>query len=317
MQEIIDLSLQFAKYAAVGGAGLMVLRGTIFTVEQQTEALVSRFNKYTGTPRRPGLNFKIPLVDKVDARISTALKKIDAKLATKTKDEQFVDLPISIQLEITDTAKYYYDTTKPNEQISNIVSAEVRKYANEKDFAELYSDREEISRQVIKSVISEMGDYGVQLRRIVIDEPQPDKSTVEAYNDVKASERRRDAAKNNADAERILMVGRAQADKERNELVGLGIKAFRKSIAESYIETRQALIDAGVDPKSADAFMAEAMRLDTMRDVGEKGNLIVMALEGSGQNKDVFPQVLAALKAQEQNNAPGANVSVGPAAPSA
>lgn len=309
--DLIDLGLSSLKYVAAAGGAAIVLKGAFFTVAQQTEGLVSRFGKYTGAPRTTGLNVKIPFVDKVDARISTALLALDAKLDSKTQDEQFVQLPISIQFEIKDTAKYYYKSRNANEQIKNIVSAEVRKYANTKDFNQLYSDREEISDAVIQSVSRDMDDYGVQLRRIVIDEPEPDANTKQAYNDVRASERRRDAARNNAEAKKIEMVETAKADKERNELIGQGIKSFRKAVAESYIETRKALIDAGVDEVAADTFMAEAMRLDTMRDIGERGNLVVMALESKGSDgASVMAQVIAAQKAgsaqkpaNEQDNA--------------
>lgn len=296
-----------AYYGATVGVPVVALYQTLFTIGQQQEGLVSRFGKYTGSTRKTGLNVKIPFIDKVDARVSTALQKLDAPLSTKTKDDQFVKLPISMHIEVQNTAKFYYDTTKPWDQISDLVSAEVRKYANEKDFNELYSDREQISEAVKASVAEEMKDYGVVLRRVVIDEPQPDENTKEAYNDVRASERRKDAAKNNAEAERIMSVAQAQADKERNELMGQGIASFRRSIANSYIETRKALVDAGIDPIAADNFMSEMMRMDTLRDVGQQGNMVIMALENPGSDSSVMPQVMAAMeavnkKAPEQNN---------------
>ena len=141
--------------------------------------MVSRFGKYRGTPRTPGLHVKIPLVDKVDQKVSTALQQIPANLDTKTTDDQFVTLPISIQFSVSDTAKYFYDTTDPNGQIKDIVTAEVRKYTSKKDFQELYDERQEISDAVIESVKSELQDYGIIVTRIVIDEPQPDEDFID------------------------------------------------------------------------------------------------------------------------------------------
>lgn len=314
MSDLVSTIANGAAYAGAAGVGFIALKSTFFNVAQQTEGLVSRFGKYTGKPRPTGLNVKIPFVDKLDARVSTALQTLNAKLDCKTKDDQFVELPISIQFEVVDSEKYFYKTDKPTAQISDIVSAEVRKKSNEKDFEQLYSDRQLISDEVIESVKGDIEDYGVRLKRIVIDEPQPDANTKQAYNDVRASERRRDAARNEADAKRIIMVETARADKERNELMGEGIKSFRKSVAESYIETRKALIAEGVDEAAADSFMAEAMRLDTMRDVGEKGNLIVMALNGEDK-ASTMPQVLAALEAGKKKPAAEQNNSGAPSAP--
>lgn len=317
MQDLADLAVTGAKYAAAAGGVGILLKSTFFTVAQETEGLVSRFGKYTGTPRTTGLNFKVPFIDKVDQRVPLALQTIPMNLDAKTKDEQFVKLPVSLQFTIEDTAKYHYKTRDPETQIKEIVSKAVRNYVNTRDFNELYSeaqaDSDEAAQTVASRIEDDLNDYGIVIRRIVIEDPEPDQNTKDAYNDVRASERRKDAARNNAEAKKIEMVETARADKERNELMGEGIKSFRKSIAESYIETRAALIDAGVDETAADAFMAEAMRLDTMRDVGEKGNLIVMALDSAGADTGSIPSVMAALKAHdrvlndaapEQNNKP-------------
>lgn len=272
-------------------------RKTFFNVEQNKEGLVSRFGKYTETPRTAGLNLKIPFIDKLDTQVSTALTAIPAELETKTSDDQFIKLPIDIQFEVSDTAKYYYKSNNPNDQIKTIVSAAVRKSTSGKTFADIYSMRQEISDNVKEAVLDEVSDYGIDIRRIVIDEPQADANVKDAYNRVKASEREKQAAENEAQAQYIKSVKSAEADKQRNALIGEGVKAFRKSVAESYIETRQALIDAGVDETAADEFMTEAMRLDTMRDAAEKGNVIVMDTARGAQNDNHMSDVLAALKA--------------------
>lgn len=273
-----------------------------YTVPQRSKGMLTRFGKYTGTPKGPGLRFKWPIIDRVH-RVSQALQQIPANLATKSSDDQFVMLPISIQFWVNDTEKYYFDTTDPDEQISDIITAEVRKYTSRKDFQALYDEREEISDDVKKGVFNDLQDYGVTIARIVIDEPQPDETTKEAYNSVKASERHLEAARNNAQAEYVRTVKIAEADAKRNELIGEGVKSFRKSISESYIETRQALLDAGVQSAAADIFMTEAMRLDTMRDVGESGNLVVMALDQTQSDPNIMPQVLAAMKAPDKGSA--------------
>ena len=107
-------------------------------------------------------------------------------------------------------------------------------------------------------------------------------------------------AKNDAEAEYIKIV-KAEAD-QKQWIDGQGVKSFRMSIAQSYIETREILVNVGVDEQSADAFMTESMRLDTMRDVGEKGNLVVMALDKSGVENNVMPQVIAGLKTAKVTN---------------
>ncbi len=289
-----------APYIGYGVGALLTYitaKKTLFTVGQNKEGLVSRFGKYVGAPKTSGLNWKIPFIDKLDTQVSTALTAIPAELETKTSDDQFIRLPIDIQFEVRDTAKFYYQSNNPTEQIKTIVSAAVRKSTSGKTFAEIYSLRQEISDNVKENVLDEIADYGIDIKRIVIDEPQADENVKSAYNRVKASEREKQAAENEAQAAYIKSVKAAEADKERNSLIGEGVKAFRKSVAESYIETRQSLIEAGVDEKAADAFMTEAMRLDTMRDAAEKGNVIIMdTAKGKAQNDNSMADVLAAMR---------------------
>jgi regulator of protease activity HflC (stomatin/prohibitin superfamily) len=248
-----------------------------FTVSQRTEALITFFGKHVRTEDRPGLNVKWPWpFNIVTAKIPTDLRQVDEKLDTKTKDDLFVRLPITIQYEVTNTGRYYFDTSHPIDQMNKIVSASVRKYTSGKDFQELYTERDEISQGVIDDVRKQVLDYGINIRRIVVDEPAAPKDVQDSYNRVRASEREKDAATNEAAADYIRRVKGAEADKERNILIGQGVAGFRQSIAEGYATIRQTLVQEGVDPSVADRFMEEAMRLDTIRDVGEKGNMVIV-----------------------------------------
>jgi regulator of protease activity HflC (stomatin/prohibitin superfamily) len=249
----------------------------LFTVPQKREALITFFGKHVRTEHRPGLHLKWPWpFNIVAARIPTDLRQVNEMLDTKTKDDLFVRLPITIQYEITDTARFYFDTDTPIEQMNKIVSASVRKYTSGKEFQELYDERDEISLAVIDDVKAQIMDYGINIRRIVVDEPSAPREVQDSFNRVRASEREKDAATNEAAADYIRSVKAAEADKQRNILIGEGVAGFRQSIAEGYADIRQNLVSKGVNPDIADRFMEEAMRLDTMRDIGEKGNMVIV-----------------------------------------
>lgn len=257
----------------------------LFTVPQRREALITFFGKHVRTEHRAGLQVKWPWpFNIVAARIPTDLRQVNEMLDTKTKDDLFVRLPITIQYEITDTARFYFDTDTPIEQMSKIVSASVRKYTSGKDFQELYDERDEISLAVIDDVKKQIMDYGINIRRIVVDEPSAPKDVQDSFNRVRASEREKDAATNEAAADYIRSVKAAEADKQRNILIGEGVAGFRQSIAEGYADIRKKLVDEGVNPDIADRFMEEAMRLDTMRDIGEKGNMVIVMPDARGDS---------------------------------
>lgn len=270
-------TLQTIFACAAAGIGLGYLSTMIYTVKQKHEALITSFGKHVKTEHDAGLKFKQPWpFQSVEEKVFTGLDQLTETLDTKTKDNLFVQLPITIQYRVNDSATYHFDTDEPEAQMGKIVSASVRKYTSGKDFQELYDERDEISDAVIDDVAEQIKDYGIDIERIVVDEPTAPADVQDAYNRVRASEREKDAAQNEADADYIKRVRGAEADKERNILIGEGVAGFRKSIAEGYAEIRTQLIDKGVDPQVADSFMEEAMRLDTIRDVGEKGNMIIV-----------------------------------------
>ena len=270
---------------------------SLFTVPQKQEALITFFGKHTRTETRPGLHIKWPWPFNIVAnRIHTDLRQVNEMLDTKTKDDLFVSLPITIQYEVTNTGRFYFDTNQPIDQINKIVSASVRKYTSGKEFQELYDERDEISMAVIDDVSNQVMDYGVTIRRIVVDEPTAPRDVQESYNRVRASEREKDAATNEAAAEYIRTVKAAEADKQRNILIGQGVAGFRRSIAEGYTEMRKQFVEEGIDGNVADHFMEEAMRLDTIRDIGDKGNMVIVV--PSGGANDMGKQLESLLAAQ-------------------
>lgn len=260
---------------------LAYLATCIYTVPQRREALITSFGKHVFTQRLPGLQIKWPWPFNVVAiKIPTDLRQVNETLDTKTKDDLFVRLPITIQYEIVDTGRFFFDTDHPVDQMNKIVSASVRKYTSGKQFQELYDERDEISEAVIQDVVDQIAEYGIQIRRIVVDEPSAPDEVQDSFNRVRASEREKDAAQNEAAADYIRRVKAAEADKERNILIGEGVAGFRQSIAEGYTQIRRELVGEGVNPDVAERFMEEAMRLDTIRDVGEKGNMVIVLPPG-------------------------------------
>ncbi len=284
-------------------ATIAYLTTCIFTVPQKREALVTSFGKHTRTELYAGLHIKWPWpFNVISAKVPTDLRQVNETLDTKTKDDLFVRLPITIQYEVTDTGRFYFDTSQPVEQMNKLVSASVRKYTSGKQFQELYDERDEISHAVIKDVMHQVADYGINIRRIVVDEPHAPKEVQDSFNRVRASEREKDAAQNEADADYIRRVKAAEADKQRNILIGEGVAGFRSSIAEGYTVIRRDLIGEGVNPDVAERFMEEAMRLDTIRDVGEKGNMVIVLPPGQNASNQNLIDLITASPVLEKLN---------------
>jgi regulator of protease activity HflC (stomatin/prohibitin superfamily) len=252
----------------------------LYTIEQQHEGLVTRFGKHVRTNPIAGLKIKIPLIERVQ-RISMQERQVDEALTTKTTDDLFVELPISVHFQVNNSAVYFFEKEDPVRLMKKVVAASVRKYTSAKSFQELYDERQEIKEGVMSAVHEQVTGFGIQINDIVIDEPQASEAVKKTFDRVRSSSLEKDAAKNEAEAEYIRRVRSAEADKKRNILIGEGVAGFREKIAAGYTFLRQQLIDEGVNPSEADHFMTEAMRLDTLRDIGDKGNMVIVAPDSS------------------------------------
>lgn len=266
---------------AMGLSAAWYASTSIFTVGQQHEALITSFGKHVRTEKEPGLHLKLPWpFNTVNDKVFTGTQQVTDPLTTKTKDDLFVGIPITIQYEISDSPSYKFNNAKPIEQMKTIVSAAVRNYASDKDFQSLYDDREEISEQVIKHVGDKVAEYGITLKQIIVDEPKAPEEIVASYNKVRASERLRDAANNESEAEKIRIVKRAEAEKDAQILHGEGVAGFREKIFHNYETQIEHLVGQGISKDEAMRVMLETMHMDVLRDIGHQGNMVIVT-EGS------------------------------------
>lgn len=79
--------------------GLIILVSSLFIVKQQTAAIIERFGKFQSI-RQSGLQIKIPLVDRIAGRLSLKIQQLDVIIETKTLDDVFVRLKVSVQYKV-------------------------------------------------------------------------------------------------------------------------------------------------------------------------------------------------------------------------
>ena len=101
---------------------LVILFGTFFVVKQQSAAVIERFGKFTSI-RQSGLQLKIPIIDRVAGRLSLRIQQLDVVVETKTKDDVFVKIKVSVQFMVIKEKVYdaFYKLDYPNDQITSYV----------------------------------------------------------------------------------------------------------------------------------------------------------------------------------------------------
>jgi regulator of protease activity HflC (stomatin/prohibitin superfamily) len=293
---------------AAGGIGLITAaafaKSMVYSVEQQTEKLITKFGKYVRTEKEPGLHVKLPApFNRIAATVPTALQTATKPINVKTSENLFVDVPVSVQYQVNDSKKYYFDNDKPVELAMQLIDQSVRAHMSGKSFQDLYTgDRNAISDAVIADVANHVAEYGIVLRRIVIDQPNASAEVKAKYESVQTSAMGAQAAENEGRITIIQETSKAEGEKQRDWLRGDGAAGYRSSIFAQYGQQIKQLEDGGIDPADAAHMMLEIMRLDTYREVADKGNMVIVVPDA--ESGSAVGNVQAALKAAKKEPTP-------------
>ena len=205
---------------------VLVLFGTIFIVKQQSAAVVERFGKFVSV-RHSGLQIKIPIVDRVAGRLSLRIQQLDVVVETKTKDDVFVKVKVSVQYKVIKDKVYdaFYKLDFPQDQITSYVFDVVRAEVPKMILDDVFEKKDDIAIAVKGELNDAMKNYGFDIIKTLVTDIDPDAQVKESMNRINASEREKVAAQFEGDAQRILIVERAKAEAESKRLQGQGIAA--------------------------------------------------------------------------------------------
>ncbi|SFS40947.1 SPFH domain-containing protein [Lutibacter maritimus] len=294
-------------YFAIFIIVVIVLSG-LFTVKQQTNAVIERFGKFTSI-RGAGLQLKIPLIDKVAGRVSLRIQQLDVIVETKTKDDVFVHLKISVQFLIQKNHVYdaFYKLQNPHEQITAFIFDVVRAEVPKMILDDVFEKKEEIALAIQRDLKQAMLDYGYDIIKALVTDIDPDEKVKIAMNRINAAEREKIAAQHEGDAQRILIVERAKAEAESKRLQGKGIADQRREIARGLEESVDVLNRAGINSQEASALIVITQHYDTLQSIGSdtKSNLILLPNNpnaASNMLNDMVTSLVAANKVQESSH---------------
>ena len=207
--------------------GFALIVGTFFVVKQQSAALVERFGKFTST-RQSGLQLKIPMVDKIAGRLSLKIQQLDVVVETKTKDDVFVKLKVSVQYKVIKEKVYeaFYKLDYPHDQITSYVFDVVRAEVPKMKLDDVFERKDDVAIAVKEELNDAMLNYGYDIIKTLVTDIDPDSQVKEAMNRINAAEREKVAAQFEGDAQRILIVEKAKAKLAPFETAGFRRIAF-------------------------------------------------------------------------------------------
>ena len=260
-------------------AGLFILFSLFFTVKQQTAVSIERFGKFQSI-RHSGLQLKIPVIDKIAARISLKIQQLDVIVETKTLDDVFVKIKVSVQFVVIKDKVYdaIYKLEYPHDQITSYVFDVVRAEVPKMKLDDVFVKKDDIAIAVKREVQESMETYGYDIIKTLVTDIDPDAQVKAAMNRINAAEREKVAAQYEGDAQRILIVEKAKAEAESKRLQGQGIADQRREIARGLVESVDVLNKVGISSQEASALIVVTQHYDTLQAVGQdtKSNLILL-----------------------------------------
>tara|TARA_R110002020_G_scaffold475985_2_gene715663 strand:- start:7932 stop:8861 length:930 start_codon:yes stop_codon:yes gene_type:complete len=279
--------------------GFVILFSSFFTVKQQTAVIIERFGKFNSV-RTSGLGMKIPLVDRIVARVGLKIQQLDVIVETKTLDDVFVKLKISVQYVVLKNKVYeaFYQLEYPHDQITSYVFDVVRAEVPKMKLDDVFVKKDDIAIAVKTELQDAMLDYGYDIIKTLVTDIDPDAQVKEAMNRINASEREKIAAQFEGDAARILIVEKAKAEAESKRLQGQGIADQRREIARGLEESVEVLNKVGINSQEASALIVVTQHYDTLQSIGEATNTNLILLPNSPQaGSDMLNNMVASFTA--------------------
>ncbi|MEC7769971.1 MAG: SPFH domain-containing protein [Bacteroidota bacterium] len=281
---------------------LIILFKFFFIVKQQTAVAVERFGRFHSI-RNSGLQMKIPIVDRIAGRLSLKIQQMDVIVETKTLDDVFVKLKVSVQYVVIREKVYdaFYKLEYPHDQITSYVFDVVRAEVPKMKLDDVFVKKDDIAIAVKAELQDAMLDYGFDIIKTLVTDIDPDAQVKAAMNRINASEREKIAAQFEGDAQRILIVEKAKAEAESKRLQGQGIADQRREIARGLEESVEVLNKVGINSQEASALIVVTQHYDTLQAIGEETDTNLILLPNSPQaGSDMLNNMVASFTASNQ-----------------
>ena len=277
-----------------------ILISMLYVVRQQSVAIVERFGRYQKIATS-GIHMRLPFgIDKIAARIQLRLLQSEIIVETKTKDNVFVMMNVATQYRVNEqnVTDAYYKLMRPEAQIKSYIEDALRSSVPKLTLDELFEKKDEIALEVQHQVAEEMTTYGYIIVKTLITKVEPDAEVKQSMNEINAAQRKRVAAQELAEADKIKIVTAAEAEAEKDRLHGVGIAQQRKAIvdglAESIAELKEA--NVGMSEEQIMSILLTNQYLDTLNTFAVKGNQTLFLPNNPNGVDDIRTQILSALK---------------------
>jgi regulator of protease activity HflC (stomatin/prohibitin superfamily) len=280
---------------------LIIIGKGIYVVPQQQIAIIERLGKFHKAADA-GFHIKIPILDKIAGKPSLRVFQLDNDIPTKTKDNVFANIYVAVQYRInkSNVVDAWYQLDNPVAQITAYVEDAIRASIPTLTLDDTFEMKDDIANKVQETISEEMEKYGYTIIKALITSIEPGQSIKDAMNGINEANRRRVAAQELAEADKITVVVRAEAEAKEAELRGQGIAAQRQAIVDGLAASVEQLTKTGLSEDQVMGVLLTNQYLDSLNKFADKGNATIFLPAGPEGAENIRTQLLSALRANAQ-----------------
>ncbi|MGB0915501.1 MAG: SPFH domain-containing protein [Crocinitomicaceae bacterium] len=276
--------------------GALIIFKAVIMVTEQTAYVIERFGKFSKIAHS-GLGFIVPFVDRKAAVMNLRVQQLDVTIETKTMDDVFVNLQVSVQYSVTRAMvkEAYYSMDNAKNQIASYIFDDVRAEVPKLELDDVFAKKDDIAIAVQRNIATSMEQYGYKIIRALITDIDPDHKVKESMNRINAAKREREAALEEAEAKKIRIVKEAEAEAESKRLSGEGIAQQRLEIVRGFkesVEDFKKSLDT-VTHEEIMQFVLMTQYFDTIKDIGANSkNSSILMPHSPGGMRDFQDQII-------------------------
>ncbi|NOT52777.1 MAG: SPFH domain-containing protein [Chitinophagaceae bacterium] len=308
----MDIGNWFAQYWWILVIVFIFFSG-LFTISQGYVGVITRLGRYTRMAR-PGLNFKIPIIESVARKVSIQNRSVELEFQAVTADQANVYfksmLLYSVQNAEEETIKKvafkFFADKDLMQALIRTIEGNIRSFVATKKQAEILGLRKEIVEYVKTEIDHQLETWGYHLQDLQINDITFDKLILDSMSRVVASNNLKAAAENEgqallitktkaAEAEGNAIKISAEAEKEAARLRGQGVALFRQEVAKGMTEAAEQMKQANLDTN----VILFSMWTEAIKNFAEYGKGNVIFLDGSPDGMELTMKQIQALMVKQ------------------
>jgi len=295
--------------------GIVILFSSFVTVKQGTIAVVTVFGKYR-RQLRPGLNFKIPLIEQIYSRISIQNRSVELSFQAVTQDQANVYFKAMLlysvvnqdEETIKNVAFKFVDATNLMQALIRTIEGSIRAYVATQKQANVLAQRNEIVLHVKEQIDQVLDGWGYHLQDLQLNDITFDEEIMRSMSRVVASNNLKAAAENEGQALLITKTKGAEADgnaikiaataeREAAQLRGQGIALFREEVAKGMTNAAHEMQQANLDT----SVILFTMWTEAIKQFAEYGEGNIIFLDGSTEGMNKTMKEMMAMQLSQNN----------------